>query len=380
MTIQNHLYQTYGNQRISFSTFMETALYHPTLGFYSNGALPIGQEGHFTTAPEISPTFSQSLARFIIKQHALCDHKQTSHSNHLKILEFGAGLGTMATDLLLYLEQQQSLPTHYYIMELSPFLRQQQQKQLQNRAPQLLKLVSWIDTLPEQFDGIVLANEVLDALPFHLITHQQSQWKEKVVQIEKDHLKWSTQPLDTQLQKQLNTITATLHQPIESPYHTEIHTHIAPWVAAISHMLNSGLVILIDYGFEQASFYAPERHSGTALAHYQHKAHDDLLAIPGQQDLTCFVNFTAVAEAALAVDMQVASYQTQGHFLLDCGITDEINQGAIDSTTIETYNHQQSIKQLIFPDQMGEKFKAMVLTKNLSELTLNATHDLRHLL
>ncbi|MBS0350590.1 MAG: SAM-dependent methyltransferase [Proteobacteria bacterium] len=343
---------------IPFARFMELALYAPGLGYYRNGLQKFGEQGDFITAPELSPLFSQCLARQC--QQIL---SQISRPN---ILEFGAGSGVMARTILQTLSELQTLPEHYYILELSAELQQRQRLQLQKHLPEFYSRVVWLQQIPEHFTGIVLANEVLDAMPVHRFGVYQG-LKEYTVDYRQNNLIWRLAPLSN----------ARLAQSIErlgnwdEGYTSEINMLLPGWINSVAHSLEQGVILLSDYGMTGREYYHPDRGCGTLMCHYLHRAHDNPFWWPGLQDITAHVDFTAVAESAVDNRLEVSGYTHQAGFLLNCGITDFIT-GAEDPRTRLDLNRQ--IQRLTLPAEMGEAFKFMALTKNFSEKLLGFNH------
>jgi SAM-dependent MidA family methyltransferase len=344
--------------RLTFAEFMQLALYAPGLGYYSAGTHKFGSAGDFVTAPEISPLFARSIAKQ--GQQILNQFK-----NDGDILELGAGTGVLAADILLALEADDALPKHYYILELSADLRQRQQALLQERVPQLYSRVIWLDTLPEKpLQGLILANEVLDAMPVHKFKIEQG-IKEYYVTQANGQLAWhcdvaSTKELERRLQQyQLN---------LPQNYESEINLALPAFIASLNASLNAGLILLIDYGFPRAEYYHPQRDTGTLMCHYRHYAHDNPLILPGLQDMTAHVDFTAIAEAAIEAGLRVAGFTNQANFLLNCGIIEKVMTE--DLTSDQQWMLSQEIKKLTLPSEMGELFKVIALTKNVSDALL----------
>lgn len=351
-TILNH-----PEKRIPFSDFMHLALYTPELGYYCRTTLPIGKEGDFITAPEISPLFSQCVARQA--QTVLATLPEG------RILEFGAGLGTLACDMLLYLEKEHSLPAEYCILELSASLKQAQHAQFEKRCPHLLSRIQWLEALPRAFSGVILANEVLDAMPVELIKLSDTELEQAYVSYEESHFKWHYQAIvDPILEQEARAIAATLPLEIlKRGYLTEINSHIAPWIGSVSDCLKQGVVLIFDYGFLHSEYYHPDRAQGTLMCHYRHEVHDNPLIHVGEQDITAHVNFSAVIEAAEKNGFVIAGYTPQAHFLLSTGLLELASQ---PTNTIEQYELAQQIKYLTLPSEMGELFKVLALNKNIS--------------
>lgn len=333
---------------IPFSNFMNLALYTPGLGYYCNGSYKIGAQGDFITAPEISPLFAQCIAQ---QCQQVFEH---SHTN--QIFEIGAGCGTLAVDLLCSLERAKYLPQYYYILETSADFKQQQQQNILEKIPHLYERVIWLEQLPtNKINGVILANEVLDAMPVHKFKIQNGV-KEFYVTENNTHLIFKLGEPTAELNKTRSKI-----QGLPEEYESEINTLIEPWINSIHSCLEKGIILLIDYGFPRHEYYHPDRNEGTLMCHYQHSAQSDPLIHVGLQDITAHVDFTAVAEAADKLNLNVAGYTTQADFLLNCGILDFVDTQC-DSVT--QYNTSQKLKRLLLPNEMGELFKVIALSKN----------------
>ncbi|WP_300086419.1 class I SAM-dependent methyltransferase [uncultured Nitrosomonas sp.] len=346
---------------ISFADYMETVLYTPGLGYYSGGTAKFGMEGDFVTAPEISPLFGETLARYAA--HILKPVKQGS------ILELGAGSGKLAVDLLRALEQLDCLPQHYYILDLSADLQQRQRTTIEQRIPHLASRVSWLSALPEQFEGLILANEVLDAMPVHLAVWQNGSIAERGITWRDQRLAWQDRLLTEG--DELYNIAQQLPPadlPSPHPYLSEISLANRHFIRSLATLLQRGAILLVDYGFGQSEYYHPQRHQGTLMCHYRHHAHDAPFFLPGLQDITSHTDFSAVAQAALDSGLQLGGYTTQAHFLINCGITDLLARTPADQ--MGNYLPLVSqVQRLISPAEMGELFKVMALSKNIDSDT-----------
>lgn len=339
------------NGPISFHDFMAMALYAPGLGYYSAGALKIGQQGDFVTAPEISPLFSICLAKQCKEVMDLI--------GQIDILEIGAGSGVMAADILLYLEQQKALPTTYIILEVSADLKERQEKNLKEKIPHLISIVKWISVLPEKkLNAAIIANEVLDAMPVHLFKIEED-YQEYFVDYHQHKFEWITQKMQNQTLRQAIDELGQLPEN----YQSEINLALPGWIKSLSQILEKGLILLIDYGFSRREYYHPDRSRGTLMCHYRHHAHMNPLIFVGIQDMTAHVDFTAIAESAERADLVVNGYTTQAHFLLSLGITDLIKENMNDLSLY--FSQTQQIKKLLLPSEMGELFKVMGLTKGM---------------
>ena len=347
--------------KLDFTKFMEMALYTPELGYYSSNKAIFGEHGDFVTAPELTPLFSQCLAR----QAADVLSKLNGEGD---ILEFGAGAGTMACDILMELDVLNCLPDRYLISELSDTLRQRQKAHIKTHAPHLLDRVSWIDELPESFTGVMLGNEILDAIPTHRVRFNQNGEHEQLfVSYENNRLIWSAKkPEDENLISEINNIFEKFGKDMPDHYETEINLNSIQWIKNISQTLKQGLALFIDYGFTESEFFRPERSEGTLMCHYKHFAHSDPLTHIGLQDITAHVNFTSIAETAFDNDMTIAGFTNQTYFLVGCGIESLLNKFDIDDTK-QFIKDTQPVKVLILPDEMGELFKVIGLTKNFDD-------------
>lgn len=351
------------NGKIPFSKYMELALYAPELGYYHSSLPKLGPEGDFVTAPEISPLFAKCLARQCQQVFSSLNLSQKS------ILEFGAGSGLMAADLLMELEQLDELPSHYLILEISPYLRHQQQEILKQKIPHLFSRISWLDRLPPSpLNGIIIANEVLDAMPVCKFRIEESNVYESYVGWNGEQLTWETCTPSLALKE------AILRLDINQDYESEINLNLSGWIKSMSDSLEKGVVLLIDYGFPQHEYYHLDRSMGTLMCHYRHLTHIDPFLYPGLQDITAHVNFTAVAEAAIIHNLQVGGFTHQAAFLLACGLLDFTKENLENNLSI---NHQ--IKKLTHVNEMGELFKVIALTKGLDLDLLGFTfHDQRY--
>jgi len=344
---------------MSFAQFMQMALYEPVLGYYTSVQRKLGKDGDFVTAPEISPLFGRCLAHF-------CQQASQGISAG-SILEFGAGSGRMAADILLQLEAYNALPTSYLILELSAELRLRQQQTLQDKAAHLLDRVQWLQTLPEPgFRGIVLGNELLDAMPVHRFRVESSGFKELGVAWSEAEQAFVQQTMtaSSELLNRLTSIERTLENKFPVGYESEVSLAHPAWIKSVSDILDQGLVLLIDYGYGRPEYYLPQRHMGTLMCHYRHRAHDDPFQFIGLQDLTAYVDFTTIAEVAVEEGMQLLGYATQCGFLLENGLEGMMpDPQAVSQQELLTF--AQQVKTLTLPSEMGERFKVMALGKNI---------------
>ena len=343
---------------VTFERYMSLALTAPGLGYYVSGNQKLGGAGDFVTAPEISPLFSRCLAR-------QCEQvlRAIAVGGPADILEFGAGSGVMAADILLELEQRDCLPGRYFILEVSADLKQRQLQTLQRKAPQLVSLVEWLEALPENiFRGVVLSNEVLDALPVHRFFKDAESGGEYYVDWDGERFVWHKGKFNNEKVKQRSE--ALLAQ-LPQPYVSELNLAADAWVGSVADILQQGVAIIIDYGFPQAEYYHPQRSQGTLMCHYRHRAHDDPFVYPGLQDITAHVDFTAVAQAAYEAGLQIAGYNSQAFFLMANGLEEFAR--SLDADDPAYLKMAQQIKTLTMPGEMGELFKVMALAKNYQQ-------------
>lgn len=339
---------------IPFSRYMELALYAPGLGYYGGGAQKFGAAGDFVTAPEISPLFGRTLAAQvaeILPVTAPC------------VLEAGAGSGRLAADVLLELERLDRAPERYLILDVSAELRRRQRDTLAAAAPRLLERVEWLEALPDAFSGVVLANEVLDAMPVHRLAWRDGNILERGVSLDAEgRLCWREQGAEGAIR----TAAAALPPATSAhrDYVSEIGLAARAWVAEWGRRLQRGALLLIDYGFPAAEYYHPQRSMGTLMCHHRHHCLDDPFFHPGLTDVTAHVDFTAMADAGHDAGLDVLGYASQASFLLDCGILDRLAQcGSPDGPAF--LRASRAVQRLIAPHEMGELFKVLALGKAL---------------
>ncbi len=345
-----------GGGSIPFSRYMELCLYSSGYGYYSAGAQKFGAAGDFVTAPEISPLFGRCLAQ-------TCSGVLTSLGGG-QILEFGAGTGKLAAAVLVELERLGCLPERYLILERSGELRARQRETLHLMAPRLADRVDWLDGLPEGgFRGVLLANEVLDAMPVERFRWNGGGVERIYVECHDEAFEWRAGEVHDP------DLVASVQRLVTDPglppgYVSEVNLQLAPWLMGIGGMLERGLVLLIDYGYPRREYYHPQRRSGTLMCHYRHRAHDDPFLWPGLQDITAHVDFTAVAEAGSAAGLDVLGYTSQAHFLLDCGL-DRLLLAAGPTDSADYLRQVRGAKTLILPGEMGERFKCIGLGRGI---------------
>lgn len=351
---------------ISFSRFMELALYTPGLGYYSGGAAKIGKDGDFTTAPEITPLFGQTLA-----QVAADLMRKTAP----QIIEFGAGTGKLARDILTELAAM-NVPVHRYsIVELSGELRARQKNALRGFSQ-----VTWLDQFPAAFSGVVIGNEVLDAMPAHMVVKTAQGWKERGIGLTPKKFVFRDRPCEPWLIEQIPQADLL---PIG--YVTEVHPISISFMKSLAGMICAGhestghgaAAILIDYGFPAHEYYLPQRAQGTLMCHYRHHAHADPFYLPGLQDITAHIDFTAIARAAIEGGLDILGYMNQAAFLLDAGIGDVLLRTP-PTDKLRYLPQANAVQRLTSPAEMGELFKVLVVGKNVQLPTKFDRNDRSH--
>ena len=371
--LKNYIQESIRNNdgKISFADYMNLALYTPGLGYYSAGLKKFGRQGDFITAPEISPIFSQCLAIQCIE--IMQQTQQTT------LLEVGAGSGIMAIELILELERRKQLPKQYLILELSAELRDRQQQAIKARLPHLYDSFQWLDKLPQApFSGIILANELLDAMPVHMVKLTPEHSYERYVTLDQaNNFSWQDELAENSLLlKKINDIRQ-LQQSLshftlkpEDDYITEINLYADHWIKSIGDILESGALLLIDYGYTAKEYYHPQRTMGTLMCHYQHHRHDDPFYLPGIQDITAHVNFSSIAQTAGQSGFDIGGFTTQAHFLMAGGLV-ELTKDLDPDDILHFTETARQIKMLTLPEEMGELFKVLLLVKG-KKLSLSA--------
>jgi len=333
---------------ISFAEFMQHALYAPGLGYYAAGNTKFGPGGDFVTAPEVSPLFAAVVARQAAPVIAAIAGAE--------VFEFGAGSGVLAVQVLRKLAELEAVPARYSILEVSPELAERQQRYIEAHVPELADRVQWVADRPAGFRGVVLANEVLDALPVERFVRRRDGVGQCTVSLDGERFVWSERAAPPALLAEVERLEDALGSPLADGYCSEVSPAARHWVAELGVMLDEGLALLFDYGLPRHEYYAPERADGWLRCHFRHHAHNDPLILPGIQDLTTWVDFSAAADAARESGLEVAGFSAQAQFLLGGGLIDEL--GAIG----EQPALSREVKLLTLPGEMGEHFKCLGLT------------------
>lgn len=349
---------------LPFDRYMEEALYAPGLGYYAAGATKFGAAGDFITAPELHPVFARTLAAQVAQILSL---------SAPELIEFGAGTGRLAAELLLALEAREALPRRYAIVELSAPLKARQQATIAAAAPHLVDRVQWLDRLPVRIEGCIVGNEVLDAMPVKLFRLHEGGVDERGLAVVDDALVWRERPAPAELADYARRVLP----PEADDYVSEAPFALRAFVRTVAGRLARGAALFLDYGFPRAEYYHPQRDRGTVIAHYRHHAIDDPLFLPGLADITAHVDFTAVAESAAEAGLDCLGYTSQARFLMNCGIVDAM--ATWSPGTPDYYRAAGAVQTLVSEAEMGELFKVMALGRGVEDALLGfAAGDRRH--
>ncbi|MBT9497496.1 SAM-dependent methyltransferase [Zoogloea sp.] len=341
---------------ISFATYMAEALYAPGLGYYSGGARKFGPGGDFITAPELTPLFGQALATQV---------QQIMELSAPHIIEAGAGTGLLAADLLLELEHRGALPESYAILEVSGELRERQFDTLAAKAPHLASRVSWLDDLPKQFSGAIVANEVLDVMPVHLIAWRPDGIFERGVAVDAEGgFVWADRPVAGKVAEAAAALDIPL--PEEGEYVSELNLAGRAWIGELAAGLTHGAMLLVDYGYPRAEYYLGSRSTGTLMCYFRHHAHADPFLWPGLNDITAFVDFTAAAEAGFEAGLDVLGYTDQANLLYNCGVLACLARRAPEDS-VDYIRAAKAVQRLTGPHEMGELFKVIAMGKGIEQ-------------
>ena len=341
---------------LSFAEFMQDALYAPGLGYYAAGATKFGAAGDFVTAPEVSPLFGRVIARQCAEVLAVTGGA---------ILELGAGSGRLAVDVLSRLASLDALPEEYRILEVSPELSARQAATIEAEIPEMRERVRWLDGLPDSHRGVVIANEVLDALPVERFVRRESV-RQLRVEDRDGELRFVEADAPPMLQEAVFAIEDDLSRALERGYTSEVSLGTAGWIADVVTAVEEGAILLFDYGLPRREHYAPDRHDGWLRCHFRHRAHNDPLILPGIQDITAWVDFTSVATAAVDCGAEIGGFVTQAAFLMNGGLDAELAFPS-EAPLEQQLALSEQVKMLTLPGAMGEAFKCLALTKGIDE-------------
>ena len=357
-----------GSGPMPFSRFMERCLYAPGLGYYSAGRLKFGAAGDFVTAPELGALFARCVARAIAPALRACGEGAA-------FFELGGGSGAFARDCLLALQRLEALPRHYWLLEPSADLRERQRKRLSAELPRELSArVEWLDRPPQDaWSGVLFANEVLDALPVTRFAIADDE-------VFEEHVALDTNDKFIRIDRAADALVAGAVRHLQQQlgafaegYRSEALPQLPWWIEAITQSLQRGAALFIDYGYPRREFYLPERRDGTLVCHYRHRAHDDPLWQPGLQDITAFVDFTALAEAGAACGFERVAYTPQASFLIASDLEAAFAE-SYAAANDEAARHAlaNETKRLTLPGEMGERFRTMLFSRGLNAQELFA--------
>ncbi|HET9749440.1 MAG TPA: SAM-dependent methyltransferase [Casimicrobiaceae bacterium] len=348
---------------ITFARYMDLVLYAPGLGYYVAGARKFGDAGDFVTAPELTPLFGAALARQIEVVLATTSARE--------IVELGAGSGALAASMLNALAEAKALPSRYAILEPSPELRARQQATLEALSARSGARIEWIERLPDTIGGIVVMNEVLDAIAPNIVARRDGQWYERGVALADATFAWAERPLDDAKLLAL----ARARFPDDGDYLSEVNPAAEALVATIAKRVGEGGILIVDYGFPAREYYHAQRASGTLVGHYRHRVHDDPFLWPGLSDLTSHVDFTAIARAGQRAGLRVAGFATQASFLLGCGLLERLRAAGTPGS-VDYVRASAAVQKLLSPAEMGELFKMLLLARR--DVPFLALHDVAH--
>jgi len=358
-------------ESIPFTEFMNTVLYEPGLGYYSAGSTKLGEEGDFITAPEISSLFSQSLAQAILPA--------LESIENCSILEVGAGSGKMAVAILEHLRHLDILPTHYYILELSADLRLRQKSLIEEKIPELCDKIIWLDNFPDNLNAIVIANELLDAMPVVRFKKELDDIAIEYVSEKDGEFHYNYSHDDNEIYKRAKKRVQEIEEicgEFEDGFISEINFNAEDWLASIEEKLTTGVIVLIDYGYPQHEYYHPQRNKGTLNCFYRHRHHSNPFLYPGLQDLTAHIDFTAIADSGVNNNLNLIGYTSQSSFLFGAGIAQLAEKRSAkfaDDDIVSQIEMANEVKKLTMPYEMGEIVKVIGFSKSC-EITLEAFH------
>ena len=358
---------------ISFARYMELVLYAPGTGYYSNNIPKFGSTGDFVTAPEISSLFGRTIAQQVLQVFQYMDKGGNN------ILEFGAGTGKLALALLLELDRLGELPERYFILEVSAGLRRRQQELFARYLPHLISRIEWLEYLPTTFEGLMIANEVLDAMPIHLVMWHDKTLLERGVTWSNGGFQWSDRLLVAgELFNTARKVGCQINA--SNDYISEINLAANAFIKSLADILQRGAVLLIDYGFGHKEYYHPQRDKGTLVCHYRHYVHDDPFYLPGLQDITSHINFSAITEVTKGGQLELLGYTTLANFLINCGITKILEQTPVENS-IDYLPLAGQLQRLVSPAEMGDLFKVIAFGRGIPQPMIGfITGDKSHLL
>lgn len=357
---------------IPFSRYMELALYAPGLGYYSAGARKFGADGDFVTSPELGPTFAECVAAF--SQQVF-----VQLGGEVDFFEIGGGSGAFAEAALRHFEAIDALPARYLILEPSADLRERQASRLRMAlSPSVFARVKWLEGPPEKsWRGVLFANEVLDALPTPRFLAQGGEVYEQHVALSPEGALISVdQPADALLRAAVRHIERDIGTPFADGYRSEVLPQLPYWIQAVGGLLHDGAMLFVDYGYPRSEYYLPERDDGTLVCHHRHRAHGDAFHWPGLQDITAFVDFTALAEAGVNAGFDLAGYCAQASFLINNGLPDRLAAIEEIGDPVEKHRRHNEVKRLTLPGEMGERFQVMGFQRGVETRPAFARGDL----
>jgi len=358
--------------KISFSKFMQHALYAPLLGYYSGKSKKFGESGDFITAAEETGI----LGRIIAKQCSVILNEIPDAA----IIEYGPGSGALAVSILKQLLQMGLKPRAYYMVDVSEDLIERQKNRISTELPEIYDSVIWKSEIPDGFSGIVIGNEVIDSMPFERFMISNKRILQFFVGTKEEELVYKLEPANIEIQKYVKRIESQIGKSLCEGYISEISFLGRDWINQISLKLNEGMIILLDYGVSRSEYYSDDKNQGWTHCHFKHHKHFEPLIYPGMQDITTWVDFSLISETAKANDMIVDAYLSQAQFIINNGIEDEFL--GFESMDIKKQMElTRQIKLLTLPDKMGSNFKCLVMTKNFYKKGMvNQTGDKSYVL
>ncbi|HPO24321.1 MAG TPA: SAM-dependent methyltransferase [Arenimonas sp.] len=343
------------NGAIPFSRFMELALYAPGMGYYSAGSSKFGAEGDFVTSPELGAIFAKCIATASVKVLQQLEDETV-------FFELGGGSGAFAEHALKQFFELNIVPTRYCILEPSADLRERQRQRLKENLPaELFSRCEWLDgPFESAWQGVLFANEVLDALPTpRFVVREGEVYEEMVVLDANENFIRVDQPADAMLRAAVRHIERDTEVPFAEDYCSEVLPQLPYWIQAVGGLIEKGVMLFVDYGYPRREYYLPERSDGTLVCHYRHHAHNDPFYLPGLQDITAFVDFTAVAEAGVNAGFDLSGYCSQASFLIGNGLPQAMQAVEDIEDEVVRYRLHQEIKKLTLPGEMGERFQVI---------------------